>query len=231
MTYNELINRFTIYDNPPSRKGFDRHHIVPVSEQTEPDNRQIYCSLPMHMWLHILYDKENGTNTAKRFLTICGKPIDYFDCWEKCLAYSYTLRKKREEQLKKSAEACRTPEFRQKIAKANRERTPEVIAKIIESQKGRIFTEEHKHKLAEAAKELWSQTEHRQKMSELKKGRNNPIYGTHRSEETKRKIANAKKGKPGIKGKKWWNNGVISVMAFECPEGFVPGRLYQRRTI
>lgn len=26
------------------------------------------------------------------------------------------------------------------------------------------------------------------------------------------------------KGRKYYNNGVIEVMRFECPEGFVPGR-------
>lgn len=101
MTYTELISQFEVFDNPPKKDGYHRHHIVPECEQKKmygsvTDNRQIYCSLPMHMWLHILYDREHDTNTAYWFLKLCGKPAEYFDCWEKCLAYSYTLRKKME---------------------------------------------------------------------------------------------------------------------------------------
>lgn len=39
------------------------------------------------------------------------------------------------------------------------------------------------------------------------------------SEETKRKMRESRKGHH------WWNNGIISKFAFECPDGFVPGRL------
>jgi hypothetical protein len=45
---------------------------------------------------------------------------------------------------------------------------------------------------------------------------------------TKGRLSSPKKGKPDhtSKGSKWWNNGVISKMAKECPEpGFVLGRL------
>lgn len=33
------------------------------------------------------------------------------------------------------------------------------------------------------------------------------------------------KGHPTNNGKHWYNNGEIQTFAFECPEGFVPGRL------
>lgn len=206
MTYNELISRFTIYDNPPKKDGYERHHIVPESEQVKMygsviDNRQIYICFSMHMWLHILYDRENGTNTAKWFLKLCGKPIEYFDCWEKCLACFYTLRKKKEERDKRLAEVCRTPEFRQKRSDVmkgdnNPMKRPEV----------------------------------RQKVTDSMKGENNPFYGQHHSDETRKKIADSEKGNTYNKGRKWFNNGTKNVMAYECPEGFVPGRL-KRRTI
>ena len=97
--------------------------------------------------------------------------------------------------------------------------------------------------------------EHRKKLSETKKGENNPAYGKqyrlgkHHSEETKNKIAESHKGKPGpnkgkkfsedtrkkmreahkgnttTKGKRWYNNGKINTMSKECPQGFVPGRI------
>lgn len=56
------------------------------------------------------------------------------------------------------------------------------------------------------------------------------------SEETKKKISEANTGykqskeraqkhSESMKGRHWYNNGIISINAFECPEGFVPGRL------
>lgn len=198
MTYNERISRFTIYDNPPYKKGFDRHHIVPESEQKKLygsviDERQIYVCLSMHMWLHILYDRENGTKTAKRFLDICGKPIEYFDCWEKCLAYSYTLRKKREEGDRKAAEACRTPE--------------------------------HRQKLSDSLKGIHRSEETRQKISDSLKGKNTWMKGKRLPEETRQKLSDSMKGNTNTKGRKWFNNGIKNVMTYECPDGFVPGRL------
>ena len=67
---------------------------------------------------------------------------------------------------------------------------------------------------------------------------NSHKIGWHHSEETKRKMSNShigifrgrepwNKGIPNLrcKGSHWYNNGTISVRAFECPNGFIPGRL------
>ena len=82
--------------------------------------------------------------------------------------------------------------------------------------------------------------EARKKMSEAKKGKyigeKHPMYGKHPSEETRKKLSEAKKGKRHSEeakkkmslqktGLRWYNNGKITIMAKECPEGFVPGRL------
>ena len=92
--------------------------------------------------------------------------------------------------------------------------------------------------------------ESRKKMSESRKGENNPRFGKHHSAEARKKISEAKKGennprfgKPAWnkgkqhsaearkkmseskKGSYFFNNGVICVRAKTCPEGFVPGRL------
>ena len=76
----------------------------------------------------------------------------------------------------------------------------------------------------------------------------NLFTGKHHTEATKKKISKANKGRhhsnqakkniskkmkdknTWIKGRKHFNNGTISVMAFECPEGFVPGRLPRRKS-
>ena len=60
--------------------------------------------------------------------------------------------------------------------------------------------------------------------------------GKHRSYETKKKLVIANKGKKmseeakqklsdAFKALLWYNNGIISVRAKSCPEGFVKGRL------
>ena len=68
--------------------------------------------------------------------------------------------------------------------------------------------------------------EARKKMSESRKGENNPLFGKHHSEETCKKISEANKGKNHwTKGTNWYNNGVKSIRAKECPKGFVKGRL------
>ncbi len=43
-------------------------------------------------------------------------------------------------------------------------------------------------------------------------------------------VSSAKKGKPSkSKGKQWFNNGIEQTMAFECPEGWLSGRLNGKR--
>ena len=64
-------------------------------------------------------------------------------------------------------------------------------------------------------------------------GENNPNFGKPSwnngkslSAETRKKISKARKGKQScVKGTNWYNNGVKSIRAKTCPEGFVPGRI------
>ena len=69
--------------------------------------------------------------------------------------------------------------------------------------------------------------ETKKKLREARKGKHlgkdNPFYGKHHSEEAKKKLSEINKVK--MKGRRWYNNGKISKRAYECPDGFVPGRL------
>ena len=52
--------------------------------------------------------------------------------------------------------------------------------------------------------------------------------GVRRSDETRRKISEARIGKPNqcLVGKGWWNNGVKTIRSKECPgDGWVRGRM------
>ena len=67
--------------------------------------------------------------------------------------------------------------------------------------------------------------ESKRRISEARKGENNPFYGRKHSEESKKKNAEAHKGNTNTKGTHWYNNGKINTMAKECPPGFTPGKI------
>ena len=105
-------------------------------------------------------------------------------------------------------------------------------------QKGKTHPHslETRKKMSEAqkGKKIWNKgktlsDEHKKKISEATKGENNPFYGKHHSAESKKKMSESQKGKhignTATKGMHWYNNGKISKIAFECPTGFVPGRI------
>lgn len=53
--------------------------------------------------------------------------------------------------------------------------------------------------------------------------------GKKLSPEVIEHLSNRMMGNTNTLGKRWFNNGVVSVMRFECPDGFVPGRIYGKR--
>ena len=98
----------------------------------------------------------------------------------------------------------------------------ETRRKLSESRKGKKHSEESKKKIGAASKGnkyalgCKRSEETKKKMREAKK---------NMSEETKKKIGAAKKGNTYTKGKHWYNNGKINTISKECPDGFTPGRL------
>ena len=75
---------------------------------------------------------------------------------------------------------------------------------------GRHHTEESKRRNSEAHKGKYL-------------GKDNPFYGKTHSEESKKRIGAINKVK--MKGMRFFNNGKINIRAYECPDGFVPGRI------
>ena len=101
--------------------------------------------------------------------------------------------------------------------------------------KGKHLSAETRQKLSEVikGKPSWINGKHlseetRLKISESMKGENNYWFGKHHSEETRKKMSESKKGKPksaearkkmseSKKGSYFFNNGVKSIRAKECP--------------
>ena len=104
---------------------------------------------------------------------------------------------------------------------------------------GKSHTKETRKKMSEAAKNRPPLSEEdRKKFS--KPGEENGFYGKKHSEGTRKKMSLSAKGNKNaavacteeakekmrlaMKGRKWYNNGVISKMLYECPEGWSKGR-------
>lgn len=96
-------------------------------------------------------------------------------------------------------------------------------------QKGKKYSEESRRKMSEANKGRIFSEEHRKKLSDALKGRNVWNKGKHNiySEETRKKMSEIHKGRrtKGATGMNWYNDGKVNKVAYECPEGFVKGRL------
>ena len=116
---------------------------------------------------------------------------------------------------------------------------PEIRRKRIESQKGRICSDETKKRMSAAQKGRIVSEETKQKIREKRKlqapmseesklKHKQSVSNYWNSPEGQRqKQINSERSKssPHAKGKRWFNNGVKNVVDYECPEGFVPGRI------
>ena len=112
--------------------------------------------------------------------------------------------------MRKKAVAYATDETIEQLAKDYEEAMKEAA----EALKGKQLSEETKKKLSEAHKGKHPSKETRKKLREAKK---------NMSEETRKKLSLQKTGRH------WFNNGKISITRFECPDGFVPGRIPRKK--
>jgi hypothetical protein len=142
---------------------------------------------------------------------------------------SRLVAKMREEAWRKLKEIGKSPEHRRKISETlkGRKIPRDIVEKVASKLRGRKMSEEQKKKMSELlrgkkrspetlkrmsaamlGKKMSAETRH--KMSVSTSGEKNPIWGTHRSEETKKKISEKNfGGKNGMARKVKGPDGVI----------------------
>lgn len=74
---------------------------------------------------------------------------------------------------------------------------------------------------SEVTRQQWQDPVIRQKRLDSTK----EFWNSPEGQLKKQELSEKQKGSHTTKGKHWYNNGTKNVQAFECPEGFVPGRL------
>lgn len=127
----------------------------------------------------------------------------------------------------------------------------ELKQKRSENAKELWKNEEYKEKISKCRKEMWKNFEHKEKIRISMKERMSKIEEKQKlkdglskflSDETNKKEWNKKRTKAtntieyrnklseAAKGKHWFNNGKISVLRYNIPEGeeWLPGRLYMK---
>ena len=232
--YNQLISKRQ-QETPPENCYTETHHIKPKCiGGTNEQSNLVKLTAREHYIAHLLLAKIY--NTYGMYAAVI---------------YMQTGRlKNRKFKFNSRLYQKIREEFAQKMSQKMKGKTPWI--------KGKHLSEEAKRKISVASKgnKTWLGKHHseesRKKMSAASKG-NKTWLGKHHSEETKRKLSEIHKGryigrtptwlvgKPlseehkqkvakANTGKQWFNNGIKSVWAFECPEGFVRGRYLQEES-
>ena len=116
------------------------------------------------------------------------------------------------------------PEIRCKRVESSKKviHTPEWNRHVSESQKGKTVSEETKQKIREKRKLQAPMSEgSKQKQKESIQA----YWSSPEGIKQKRINSENNKGSHTTRGKHWYNNGTVNVLAFTCPEGFTEGRL------
>lgn len=121
-------------------------------------------------------------------------------------------------------QSWKNPEIRRKRVESDKKviHTPEWNCHVGEAQRGKIISEETKQKIREARVKqapISEESKRKQKQSI------NDYWNSEEGKKQKQINSEKQKGSHTTKGKHWYHNGIKNIQCFECPDGFVPGRL------
>ena len=113
-------------------------------------------------------------------------------------------------------------------------RTKEWKENISKSRTGQKLSEEHKKKLSEAHKDrpAWNKGLHPKQMKHSEEWKQqNSLRMKQQWGTGKREVSDAFKqaARTNAIGRRWFTDGTTCVMAYECPQGFRPGRIITKK--
>ena len=248
-TYYKIINKRRQIPISKDKQYCEQHHIIPISENGTNDSinlinltaREHYiCHLLLakiyddeKMWSAVIMMHTNNKNHQRNFRFNSR----LYEIARIKLSNKLRGKKLTDEHKRKLSESHKgkkhTLEQKQKISKSligrkawnkGLHHTEETKIKISNSEKGKLpwntgksLSKQHKSAISKGNKGKKVSDETKLKISESQK--RTFILGT-------RKIP---KNNTTTKGMKWFNNGIKSVLANSCPDGFKPGRIYRKR--
>lgn len=224
--YNQIIDFRKSNPLPKDQYG-ENHHIVPKSichilkdssENIVRLSAQEHFLAHYHLWL-AYHDELHEKNWAKK---MCFAFIRMKQQLMKCDDIESMAKLYEEVKIEFSKNMSEV-----RKGKQHSENTKMRIAKTLQ---GHIVSEQSRNKNRQS--HLGKKYPNRKHVSdEVRQQLALRMKGRCLSQKTKDKISETLKGHRGYTtGKKWFNDGLQSIMAFECPEGFNAGRLYKRRS-
>ena len=161
----------------------------------------------------------NGYNLTLRLQAIdpyersCKHSEEFKRNMSKRLKNMWKNEEYKEKMINISKENWKKEDYRKRIIECSKESwsNKEIREKRIDAIHKSI-TEETCKKISDKLKERWKDETYSQKHKSIMKN-------IRDSEEYRKKLSKA------AKGKRWWNNGINEIFCYNCPDGFVAGRL------
>lgn len=226
-----------------------KQHSGLIKALSSDDYKQERAKIAFDLWKDDEYRKKQEEATKNKISNV--DYIEHLRNTSKALWQNEEYRSNVIEAIKKSTQ---TDEFRSKRSLQQKKlatnenylkklsegvkryyaQNPSTRDKVSEASKRHWKDENYREKIKKANKAKWQDPEYREKMSAIRSNR-------WKDEDYRKKMANAratfinsesyrKKLSTAAKGKKWWNNGTITKLSREKPEGdeWKEGRLLKK---
>lgn len=227
LTYNQFISNFPVYQTiklaekaRPKDTYTEIHHIIPLIVQKQEnyqviDESCVILTAYEHLIAHYLFSKENSKYAFIFYKMMRLQAVKLSDLEQVSLNSLQDLARLKEaghQYLKEKMTGSNNPMYNHQYSEETREKMRRNHANFSGEKNpnyGRKVSEETREKMRQAklGKPTWN------------KGNHNYRLGTTLPSQVKEKISKSHQGR------KWYNNGIINICQFQCPEGFTPGRI------